>query len=87
MKQLLVKINEFKGSLIILISWIFVSEISNNSVITLLNQVLRFFLYPLNLLIYGTDFSKTTIPSSFFILVPLFFIFLIGFLIIISTEN
>ena len=87
MKSFFKVINEYKNSLIIVLSWLIISIISENPFLDTVNQVIRFFLYPINFIIYRTDFSTTTIPQIFFFLIPIFFVFTIGFLYLISTED
>ncbi|MFX0124685.1 MAG: hypothetical protein ACFFAE_13730 [Candidatus Hodarchaeota archaeon] len=77
----------FRNAMIIIVTWIFVSEIAGYSVLDLFGSILSLFLYPVNLLLFNTDFSDINVPEVFFILVPLIALITIGFLIIVSTED
>ena len=67
------KIQDYRNAIIIVVVWIISGYLSENPIVDVFNQIFRFFLYPINFVIYRTDFSVTTIPSVFLILIPLFF--------------
>ncbi|MFX0206383.1 MAG: hypothetical protein ACFFDT_10375 [Candidatus Hodarchaeota archaeon] len=77
----------FRNAIIIIFAWIFISEISGYSVFTLLGSIISLFLYPINLLLFNTPFNETDVPEVFIILLPLVTLIVVGFLIIVSTED
>lgn len=83
------KINDYRNAIIIVISWIIASELSSreNRLDITVKEVLRFFLYPINLVFFGTNYSDAGFPSIFLILVPFVCVFTFGFLYLISSED
>jgi len=77
----------FRNAMITILAWIFISEISGYSVLNLLRSVISLFLYPFNLVLFSTPFDEIDVPEVFLILLPLVTLIVIGFLIIVSTED
>ena len=77
----------FRNALIIIFVWVFVSEIAGYSVLNIFGSIIGLFLYPVNLLLFNTPFNETNIPEVFIILLPLVTLIVVGFLIIVSTED
>ena len=80
-------IKEFKGSIITIIAWLVIAELAGYSFISILWSAIKLIIYPLNLLLFNLSFRATNIPEIFILLVPLVILVLVGFLIIISTED
>ncbi len=78
---------EFKSSIIMIITWLVVAQISGYSLTSIIWSVTKLILYPLNLLLFNTKFSSIGVPEIFILLVPLVVLTTVGFLIIISTED
>ncbi|MFX1513164.1 MAG: hypothetical protein ACFFCQ_11300 [Promethearchaeota archaeon] len=57
------------------------------SVMNLLGSLLRFIFYPINMLLFQKDFEDADVPEIYLLLVPFIFLFSIGLIIIISTED
>lgn len=57
------------------------------SFLILLRSIGKLLLYPLNLLLNGTDFSSIDVPEIFILLFPLVILVTVGFFVIISTED
>lgn len=77
----------FRNAIMIILIWIFISEISGYSVLKIFISIVSLILYPINLLLFNTDFSDINVPEVFFLLVPLVALITVGFLIIVSTED
>ena len=77
----------FKNTIIIIIVWIIVSEYAGYSVFNLIRSVFKLLIYPINWLLYKTEFSATEIPEVFILLIPLLMLISIGFIVLISTED
>jgi len=77
----------FRNAIIIIFAWIFISEISGYSVLYLFRSIITLLLYPINLVLFGTPFDEIAVPEVFLILLPLVALIVIGFLIIVSTED
>lgn len=86
-KDLLEIIINFKGGIIVIITWLVVAELSGYSLTSILWSILKLILYPLNLLLFNTEFSAIDVPQIYILLVPLVVLTTIGFLVIISTED
>ena len=78
---------EQRGSLIILLTFVIVSELSGNSVLTIIYTLLKFFTFPITVMIFGYSYSRLAIPEVFFLLLPLTFIFITGFIYTIVSEE
>ena len=78
---------EFKNFIIILTFWLIIAELAGYSFFNLLRSIGRFLLYPLNLLLFGTDFSSINVPEIFIIFFPLVIIVTVGFFVLIATED
>ncbi|MFX0210339.1 MAG: hypothetical protein ACFFDT_30450 [Candidatus Hodarchaeota archaeon] len=77
----------FKNAVIVIFAWILISEIAGYSILDLVISIISLMLYPLNLLLFNTGFSDINVPEVFFLLIPLVTLIVVGFLIIISTED
>ena len=78
---------EFKNFIIVIIIWLILAELSGYSFLILLRSVGRLLLYPLNLLLLGTDFSSIDVPEIFILLFPLVILVTVGFFVLIATED
>lgn len=78
---------EFKNFLIVIIIWLILAELSGYSFFLLLRSISRLLLYPLNLLLFGTDFSSIEVPEIFILLFPLVILVTVGFFVLIATED
>ena len=67
LSQIYHKLQDYRNAIIIALVWIISGYLSENPIFEIFNQIIRFFLYPLNYLLYRTDFSVTTIPSVFLV--------------------
>lgn len=77
----------FRNAILMIFTWILISEISGYSVLYLLRSIINLFLYPINLVLFNTPFDTIDVPEVFLILLPLVVLIVIGFLIIVSTED
>ncbi|MFX0015607.1 MAG: hypothetical protein ACFFB2_11500 [Promethearchaeota archaeon] len=77
----------FRNAIIIIFAWILISQISGYSVLNILGSIVSLLFYPINLLLFNTGFNEINVPEVFFLLVPLMILIIVGFLIIISTED
>ena len=78
---------EFKNFIIVIIIWLILAELSGYSFLILLRSIGRLLLYPLNLLLLGTDFSAIDVPEIFILLFPLVILVTVGFFVLIATED
>ena len=87
LKNLLDLIIDFKAGIIVIITWLVVAQVSGYSLTSIIWSIIKLILYPLNLLLFNTEFSSIDVPEVFILLVPLVVLTTVGFLIIISTED
>ena len=89
MKSIFHVLNDYRNSIIIVLAWILTSLMSSpeNAFTNTISQLVRFFLYPVNLVLFNTDISNAGFSAIYIILVPLVIILTIGFLYLISTED
>ena len=87
LKNLLDLIIDFKAGIIVIITWLVVAQISGYSLTSIIWDIIKLILYPLNLLLFNTEFRSIDVPEVFILLVPLVVLTTVGFLIIISTED
>lgn len=80
-------LKEYRNTLIIIFAWIIASLLSSDPFNKSLEYLVRFFLYPINLILFNTPFSQTSVPYIFFIFIPLLFVLVFGFIYLISTED
>ncbi len=78
---------EFKSSILVIIIWVLVSEISGYHMVDIFRSIFKIIIYPLNWVLYRTNFDLTGIPVIFLLLMPLVIFIVITFLILISTED
>lgn len=78
---------EFKNFIIVIIIWLILAELSGYSFLILLRTIGKLLLYPLNLLLFGTDFSSIDVPEIFILLFPLVILVTVGFFVLIATED
>ncbi len=86
-KQIVELVKEFRTYILIIIAYFIVSELAEQSFIDLAGTLFRTFVYPINWLVYDMEFTKADVPEVFILMVPLVFLFSIGLIIIISTED
>ena len=87
LKNLLDVIIDFKAGIIVIITWLVVAQISGYTLTSIIWDIIKLILYPINLLLFGTQYRSIDVPEVFILLVPLVVLTLTGFLIIISTED
>ena len=87
LKDLLDTIIDFKAAIIVIITWLIVAQISGYSLTSTIWSIMKLILYPLNLILFNAEFSSIGVPEVFILLIPLVFLTLICFLIIITTED
>ncbi len=80
-------IKEFKGTVFFLFFWVLISEMAGYPVLLTFRSIFRLIIYPLNWILFKTQFKITEIPQVFLLLIPLFLLVVISFIIIISTED
>ena len=80
-------VREFKSTIIIIVSWIVVSEMAGYSVFDLFRSIFRLLIYPLNWILFKTQFNLIRVPEVFILLIPFVILITFGLLIIISTED
>ena len=78
---------DFRNSILVIIIWIIISEISGNSVFYIITSIFRLIIYPINWFLFRTSFELTEIPEVFLLFIPLMLVILLGFLTLISTED
>lgn len=78
---------EFKNFIIVIIIWLILAELSGYSFLILLRSIGKLLLYPLNLLLFRTDFSSIEVPEIFILLFPLVILVTVGFFVLIATED
>ncbi|MHA1168051.1 MAG: hypothetical protein ACTSP4_12485 [Candidatus Hodarchaeales archaeon] len=95
LREVFTTIKEFKSFIIIGLVWIVIGEVSGYSLFYLVVNILNLVLYPVKLLLvtvfpwlgWEINFYTTGVPQAFILLVPLLFLFVIGFILLISTED
>jgi hypothetical protein len=87
LKNLLDLIIDFKAGIIVIITWLVVAQFSGYSLTSIIWSIIKLILYPLNLLLFNTQYRSIDVPEVFILLVPLVVLTTVGFLIIISTED
>ena len=78
---------EFKALIVVVVVWIIIAEFAGYSAFNLIRALFRLIIYPFNLIVFGMEFTEANVPQIFIIFMPLVFLMLIGFLIIVSTED
>ncbi|MFX0084182.1 MAG: hypothetical protein ACFFAU_00800 [Candidatus Hodarchaeota archaeon] len=78
---------EFKSAIIVIIIWILISENSGYRMIDIFRSIFKLILYPLNWVLYRTNFDLTGIPVIFILLMPLVILISVTFIVLISTED
>ncbi|MFW9994593.1 MAG: hypothetical protein ACFFD4_21290 [Candidatus Odinarchaeota archaeon] len=86
---------EFKSLIIVSIAYVFVGEMADFTVFDLLEALVDFILYLIQLALYHIPFfetslipfNETSIDPVFILLVPLVLLFGMGFLVLIFTED
>jgi len=78
---------EFKSSIVVITIWILISETSGYRMIDIFRSIFRLILYPLNWVLYRTNFDLTGIPVIFILLMPLVILISVTFILLISTED
>ena len=87
LKNLLDLIIDFKAGIIVIITWLVVAQVSGYSLTSIIWDIIKLILYPINLLLFNTPYRSIDVPEVFILLVPLVVLTTVGFLIIISTED
>ena len=80
-------VKEYRTYIIVVLAWIFISELAGYGILDLLLSLYRLITYPLYMILFQTEFGDTDIPEPFLLLIPLVVIYVVGFFLIISTEE
>ncbi len=87
LKNLLDLIIDFKAGIIVIITWLVVAQFSGYTLTSIIWDIIKLILYPINLLLFNTQYRSIDVPVIFILLIPLVVLTAVGFLIIISTED
>ena len=87
LKNLLDVIIEFKAGIVVIITWLAVAQFSGYTLTSIIWDIIKLILYPINVLLFNTQYRSIDVPEIFIFLVPLVVLTTVGFLIIISTED